>query len=135
MSDESQRGTCMRRPLVQYLDETEVIPCPYGDVQRVISNGDGGIANVHVVRITRGGRHYHRAYDEVYYVVSGRGRIWLGDAEREIRPGAAVVIPAGMPHALEADDGEVLEFVIFGTPAMSIDDERARPTKIGDGVD
>jgi quercetin dioxygenase-like cupin family protein len=39
------------------------------------------------------------------------------------------VIPAGVPHSLEAAAGEELEFVIFGTPPISIDDERARPRK------
>jgi hypothetical protein len=39
------------------------------------------------------------------------------------------VIPAGMPHSLEASSNEELEFVIFGTPPMSIDDERAKPVK------
>jgi hypothetical protein len=33
--------------------------------------------------------------------------------------------PAGVPHSLEALDGD-LEFVIFGTPPMAMEDERAR---------
>jgi hypothetical protein len=37
------------------------------------------------------------------------------------------VIPACVPHSLEAESGQELEFVIFGTPPMAIDDERARP--------
>ncbi len=39
------------------------------------------------------------------------------------------VIPAGVPHSLEASAGEELEFMIFGTPQMAMDDERARPRK------
>ena len=117
------------RPLVRYRDATQPVDCPYGNVQRIVTGGDGGIANVHLVRVTKGGAHYHQAYDEVYYVLSGRGRIWLGDDVSELRPGAVVTIPAGLPHALEGDEGETLEFVIFGTPAMSIDDDRARPLK------
>jgi hypothetical protein len=39
------------------------------------------------------------------------------------------VIPAGVLHSLEGSTGSELEFVIFGTPPMSIEDERARPRK------
>ncbi len=118
-----------RRPLVHYRDETELTSCPYGDVTRVVTGGDGGVANVHVVRVTKGTTHYHAEYEEVYYVLSGRGTITLGEEKHALRPGAVAVIPRGLPHSLEAEDGDTLEFIIFGTPAMSIDDERARPRK------
>ena len=117
------------QPMVRYLDQTSPLSCPYGNVHRVITGGDGGIANVHVVSVSKGGRHFHRDYDEVYYVLSGQGHIRLGEEEHRLRSGAAVVIPRGLPHDLEADEGEFLTFIIFGTPAMSFDDERARPRK------
>jgi hypothetical protein len=40
------------------------------------------------------------------------------------------VIPAGVLHSLEASEGKELEFVIFGTPPMGMEDERARPRKL-----
>ena len=52
--------------------------CPFGHVQRIVTGGDGGIANVHVVRITKGTPHLHQGYDEVYYVLAGTGTITLG---------------------------------------------------------
>lgn len=118
-----------RAALVRYEDETEAIPCPYGDVHRVVTAGLGGIANVHVVRVTRGGLHLHRAYDEVYYVLAGVGWIELDGATHPLRRGAVVVIPAGVPHRLESDDDTPLEFVIFGTPPYPISDPRAAPTR------
>lgn len=119
----------MKRALVRYEDETDPIPCPYGEVRRVVTGGEGGVANVHVVRVTRGGRHFHAAYDETYYVLEGHGELTMGDETHRLRPGAVVVIPAGVPHALAADEGETLAFVIFGTPPMAIDDDRARPRR------
>ncbi len=115
--------------LVRHRDETDLIDCPYGDVARVVTGGDGGVANVHVVRVTKGSEHYHAEYDEVYYVLSGRGTISFGTETHPLRPGTATVIPRGLRHSLEAADGDTLEFVIFGTPAMAFDDERARPRK------
>ena len=56
--------------------------------------------------------------------------ITLRQEVHPLRPGSVAVIPKGVPHSLEAEPGQELEFVIFGTPPMSIDDERARPRKV-----
>jgi antitoxin component of MazEF toxin-antitoxin module len=40
------------------------------------------------------------------------------------------VIPAEVLHSLEASEGEELEFVIFGTPPMATEDERAKPRTV-----
>ena len=125
--NEQARTVHSKAPLVRYLDQTPHISCPYGQVQRVITGGEGGIANVHVVKVTAGGRHFHNDYDEVYYILQGEGTIKIQNEEHALRPGAAVVIPAGIPHALQAQPGQKLEFVIFGTPAMPISDDRAAP--------
>ena len=119
-----------RQPLVRHRDETPPAAWPFGQMQRVVTGGEGGVANVHVAKVTKGmGPFFHTGYDEVYYVVSGSGTITLGQATHPLRPGSVAVIPAGVPHSLEADPGHELEFVIFGTPPVPIDDERARPRK------
>ncbi len=119
----------MKKPLVHHRDETQPIDCPFGHVERIVTGGDGGIANIHVVKITKGTPHLHQGYDEVYFVLSGTGTITLGQEAHPLRPGSVAVIPAGVLHSLEAGPGEELEFVIFGTPLMAMDDERARPRK------
>lgn len=118
-----------KQPLVRHRDETSSIDCPFGHVQRIVTSGEGGVANVHVVRITKGTPHVHQGYDETYYVLAGTGTISLGQEPHPLRPGSVAVIPAGVLHSLEASAGEELEFVILGTPPMAIDDERARPRK------
>ena len=89
----------------------------------------GGVANVHVVSVMQGSEHYHEGYDELYYVLSGKGTITIDGKTSALRPGAAVVIPRMRRHSLVAEGDDPLEFIIFGTPAMAIDDERARPKK------
>ena len=59
-----------KSPMVGYLDSTDPIDCPYGQVQRVVTGGAGGVANVHVVEVSLGTTHYHEGYDEVYFVLS-----------------------------------------------------------------
>ncbi len=117
-------------PLVHHRDQTAPFDCPFGHVQRVVTGGEGGVANVHVVRVTKGTTHIHTGYDEVYYVLSGSGTITLDQQTHPLRPGSVAVIPAGVPHSLEAEPGEELEFIIFGTPPMAMDDDRARPEKV-----
>ena len=95
----------------------------------MVTGGRGGIANVHVVKVTQGLPHLHTGYDEVYYVLSGSGTITLNGQVSRLRPGSVVVIPAGVSHALQADPEKELEFVIFGTPPLSMDDARAKPRK------
>jgi mannose-6-phosphate isomerase-like protein (cupin superfamily) len=118
-----------KRVLVRYRDLTRVDPCPFGQACRIVTGGEGGVANVHVITVSRGGLHFHRQYDEVYYVLAGSGTVTLAGAEYPLRPGAVVVIPAGVPHELCAAAAGPLEFVIFGTPPMAIDDPRARPER------
>ena len=119
-----------KQPLVRQRREVEPVDCPFGRVRRVVTGGDGGVANVHVVKITKGLPHVHDGYDEAYYFLSGTGRITLEEETSPVRPGTVAIIPAGVPHSLEADPGSELEFVIFGTPPMSLEDERARPRKV-----
>ena len=118
-----------KEALVRYTDETAPIDCPYGNVKRVVTGGAGGVANVHIVNVSVGSLHFHEGYDEVYYVLKGNGKIVMNGVESALRPGAVVVIPAGVPHELAGDNGQQLEFIIFGSPAMPFSDERAKPRK------
>lgn len=119
-----------KKPLVRQRSGADPIDCPFGHVQRVVTGGEGGVANVHVVKVTKGLPHVHDGYDEAYYFLSGTGTITLGKETFPVAPGTVAIIPAGVPHSLEAARGSELEFVIFGTPPMSMDDERVRPRKV-----
>ncbi|MDZ7620045.1 MAG: hypothetical protein U1E05_23840 [Patescibacteria group bacterium] len=46
----------MKQPLVRYRDQTEPLDCPFGQVQRIVTGGQGGVANVHVVKVTKRSR-------------------------------------------------------------------------------
>jgi quercetin dioxygenase-like cupin family protein len=64
--------------------------------------------------------HFHR-YDEVVYVLEGRGTLHIGGEKAELRPGAAVHLPARLVHSLE-NGGETPMLVLgvfrpAGSPA------------------
>jgi mannose-6-phosphate isomerase-like protein (cupin superfamily) len=52
--------------------------------------------------------------DEVYYVVSGRGRITVGDQVRDVAPGSIVFVATGVPHHFHDITEELTLFVAFG---------------------
>ena len=52
--------------------------------------------------------------DEVYYVVSGRGRITVGDEDRVVEPGSVVFVATAVPHRFHDITEDLTLFVVFG---------------------
>jgi mannose-6-phosphate isomerase-like protein (cupin superfamily) len=72
-----------------------------------------------------GGRtiaHYHRAAEELYFFTAGRGRMTLGDDERDVAAGDCVVIPPGEIHTLVNTGDEPLVLLCCCAPAYSHED-------------
>ncbi|HEX8069850.1 MAG TPA: cupin domain-containing protein [Pyrinomonadaceae bacterium] len=63
------------------------------------------------------GRHHHAATEEVYYILSGRGRMTVGDEERAVGAGDAVFIPRGATHTLANTGPEPLVLLLVCGPA------------------
>jgi mannose-6-phosphate isomerase-like protein (cupin superfamily) len=60
------------------------------------------------------GRHYHAGVDEVYFIIKGKGKIYVNDEWADIAYGDAVPVKAGEIHSLESSATELLEVVIYG---------------------
>ena len=59
----------------------------------------------------------HPAEDEIYYVVSGEGKLVMGDEEYIVRKGMTVFIPANVHHqSFNTGDEDLVYYFIF-TPA------------------
>lgn len=56
------------------------------------------------------------AEDEIYYVVSGRGRIRVAGESREVVPGSVVFVGAHVVHQFH-DISERLDVLVFWSPA------------------
>ncbi len=53
--------------------------------------------------------------DEVYYVISGRGSIFVGGERRRVQPGSLVFVEAGVEHRFQ-DIEEDLRVLVFWAP-------------------
>lgn len=66
--------------------------------------------------------HYHRESEEIYLVAAGRGRLRVGDEERDVGPGDCAVILPGVVHKLWNTGEEELAVVCSCSPAYSHED-------------
>jgi mannose-6-phosphate isomerase-like protein (cupin superfamily) len=67
-------------------------------------------------------RHFHRATEEIYFVLKGAGRMEVDGESRIVRPGDAILIPAGAWHTLENNGNSELRILCCCAPPYSHDD-------------
>jgi mannose-6-phosphate isomerase-like protein (cupin superfamily) len=67
--------------------------------------------------------HLHRQLEEVYYILSGQGRMTVGDEQRDVGPGDAIYIPRGNRHTLENTGDEPVRLLLVCGPAFFYEDE------------
>jgi len=65
-------------------------------------------------------RHYHKVSEEFYFLLEGEGTMEVDGENREVRPGDAVLIPAGTWHQITATKD--LRFLCCCAPPYSHDD-------------
>ena len=63
--------------------------------------------------------HLHRESEELYFFTAGRGRLRVGDEERDVSVGDCVVIPPGTPHKLWAAADAPLVLLCCCAPAYA----------------
>jgi mannose-6-phosphate isomerase-like protein (cupin superfamily) len=66
--------------------------------------------------------HYHVQAEELYFFTAGRGRMRLGDEERDVAAGDCVVIRPGTEHALVNTGEEPLVLLCCCAPAYAHED-------------
>ena len=67
--------------------------------------------------------HYHREIEEIYYVVSGRGVMTVGDEISEVNAGDAVYVPRGRRHTLQNIGSEPIKLILVCGPAFFYEDQ------------
>ncbi len=63
--------------------------------------------------------HAHEGSDKIYYVLRGTGRFTVGDEERDLAEGHAVIARAGDPHGVRNDTEDDLVLLVTMAPRPS----------------
>jgi mannose-6-phosphate isomerase-like protein (cupin superfamily) len=85
--------------LIRHQDESIAERSACGHRYRLLSEGDKDVAAwAHAVDIDGAKLHYHKICTELYYVLSGDGKVVLDGVEHDVRPGSMVHIPPGVVH-------------------------------------
>jgi mannose-6-phosphate isomerase-like protein (cupin superfamily) len=67
-------------------------------------------------------RHYHRASEELYYLLEGEGEMEIDGERRAVGPEDAILIPPGAWHQLRAAGPGGLRFLCCCAPPYSHED-------------
>ncbi len=94
--------------------------------QELIGHEAGGSTAYSLSTITlRAGEksrlHRHPANDETYYVVSGQGKIRVGDETGAVSAGHAAAIPRNTAHQMINESHGDLVFLVITVPAWTPD--------------
>lgn len=70
--------------------------------------------------------------DEAYYIVSGAGRITVGEEDRAVAAGTVVFVPADVVHRFHDISAELVVLVAFGPAEYThrVDHDRGHPHSI-----
>jgi mannose-6-phosphate isomerase-like protein (cupin superfamily) len=58
--------------------------------------------------------HRHEDHEEIYYIITGTGKIKIGNEEARFRDGDIVYIPENTTHSITNDGEETVDFLAFG---------------------
>lgn len=95
-----------------------------GLIRKLVSEGPARI--IHLV-VKNAERHFHKITTEYYYVLNGRGQLFLDGKLLDINKGDLITIEPGVIHqAIEQD--EVLEILVVEVPP-AINDVYYEPTR------
>jgi mannose-6-phosphate isomerase-like protein (cupin superfamily) len=75
--------------------------------------------------------HAHDAAEEIFYVVSGYGKIRIGAEEEDVEPGSCVFVASGEEHQLINTGDETLKVVAATAPPLQLDEFEAVHLKNG----
>ena len=85
---------------------------------------DGRYSLAHaIVRLGGKSRRHRLKTDEVYYILSGRGRMHIGDVAAEVGSGDVIEIPPDSVQWIENVGSDDLSFLCLVDPAWRAEDE------------
>ena len=97
-------------------------------VRELVSPGNSSIKNQSIaeVRIRSGESvldHFHQKTEEVCYILSGRGQMYLESETETVGPGDAIIILPGQRHKITSHSQEDLVMLVVCSPSYTDDDQ------------
>ena len=91
------------------------------EIRELLASRNSAIRNQSLAeaRIPPGGstqEHYHPRTEEIYYILTGSGRMRIESEIREVGPGDAIAIPPGQKHKIWNIGKEILVFLCCCAP-------------------
>jgi mannose-6-phosphate isomerase-like protein (cupin superfamily) len=114
--------------MTRQISEAADVMAPDGSEVRILcQTGRGSMAHFTLAPGAIAKAVAHRTIDEVWYVVSGRGRMWRRHGEREeiveLRSGLSLTIPLGTHFQFRADGDAPLAAIGVAMPPWRGEDE------------
>ncbi len=94
-------------------------------IRSILDRSNAPVANQSLAEaaVPSGGatrRHYHRASEELYFIVEGRGEMEIDGERRGVSSGDAILIPAGAWHTIRGETA--LRFLCCCAPPYAHED-------------
>lgn len=67
-------------------------------------------------------RHWHKASEELYFILEGSGNMEIEGEEQKVGVGDAILIPSGKWHQITANEDSELRFLCCCAPPYSHED-------------
>jgi quercetin dioxygenase-like cupin family protein len=71
--------------------------------------------------------HSHPNGEELIYIITGSGRVWIEGEISDVRAGSLVLFPQGKVHQLQNNGAEEMKVVCFFSPATDLDNYKMYP--------
>ena len=116
-----------KKKLVIHESEGEIVPDICGIAIEIINPETAGSTKISFAKLIiasgqRSRRHHHEKTEEIYYIISGFGRVIVGDQEFDVGPGHTVFIPMRTQHEVVNTATDDLIFVCADAPVFDPDD-------------
>jgi mannose-6-phosphate isomerase-like protein (cupin superfamily) len=98
------------------VDGIEASRSAAGELYHEFLRVDSMSAGLYVLRVREEDPQRPHNQDELYYVVSGRGRFRTGDTDRPVGPGSILFVEAGAEHRFHSITQDLSVLVVFAPP-------------------
>jgi quercetin dioxygenase-like cupin family protein len=95
-----------------------VTPTAQGIASRVLAKTPGGSATLFAFDAGQGLSEHTSPFEALVMVLAGTLKLTIGGAPVSALPGTVVRMPAGVPHALEADEPVRMLLVMLRAPEV-----------------